>query len=150
MGDQSVTIYAHYTGNVYTNTVYYNQGSGAGGPTSDSKSVTYPTTQCPITLSTVIPTMVGYTFAGWYTDPTAGERITGSVTVGSNEISHDQDVTLYAHYLPNVYSNTIKYNTCGGTGGPNDDSHDVTYPNTSYEHTVSLVVPKKNGHKFLG
>ena len=44
------------------------------------------------------PTRVGYTFSGWYTEPTEGDKILKTTKV---QINHSH--TLYAHWVPNTY-----------------------------------------------
>ena len=59
----------------------------------------------------------GYTFAGWYTDATSGERRQGNRTfTGDDTLSR----TLYAHWTPKTYTCTLQdFRTA-------DDSHNAT------------------------
>ena len=68
------------------------------------------------TMTNDCPSREGYTFEGWYTDPTSGEQVydnTGSRVVGVYWNSEGKwigtsDVTLYAHWSPILYTITWK------------------------------------------
>ena len=72
-------------------------------------------------MSNDCPAREGYTFAGWYTDSTAGEQVydnTGYRVVGSYWDSEGKwigtsNVTLYAHWTPLAY--TIIFKNADGT-----------------------------------
>ena len=149
-GNQSKTIYAHWTANEYTNTLYYNANGGSGAPASQTAKVTYPNTQSTFYVSSVKPTRAGYTFAGWYDAATGGNKVGTTVTVGSNSHAGNQSKTIYAHWTANEYTNTLYYNANGGTGAPASQTVKVTYPNTQCTFTVSSVKPTKMGYTFTG
>ena len=106
------TLYAHWTANVYT--VTFDPNGGTVDPTS--KEVTFDKTYG--TLPT--PKRTGYTFAGWYTKKTGGDRIQSStkVTTAKNH-------TLYAHWTAKQF--TVYFN---GNGGPSAQKITVTYDKT--------------------
>lgn len=54
-------------------------------------------------------TRIGYTFTGWYTEPTGGEKITATSIV-----SIRKNIELYAHWTANKYVVTLSPN--GGNG----------------------------------
>ena len=83
-----------------------------------------------------IPTRIGYTFSGWYTDASGGTLVSETTTV-----TNEKDHVLYAHWSPAVY--TLTYNNNGGTGCT---SKSVTY-NSSYG---TLCNPTRAGYTFLG
>ena len=56
-----------------------------------------------------IPEKTGFTFKGWFTDPTSGTQITSSTTINAN-------VNYYAHWVENV---TVTFNADGGTASFN-------------------------------
>ena len=149
-GNQSKTIYAHWTANEYTNTLYYNANGGSGAPASQTAKVTYPNTQSTFYVSSVKPTRTGYTFVGWYDAATGGNKVGTTVTVGSNSHAGNQSKTIYAHWTANEYTNTLYYNANGGTGAPASQTVKVTYPNTQCTFTVSSVKPTKMGYTFTG
>jgi len=67
------------------------------------------------TMTNDCPSREGYTFAGWYTDPTSGVQVydnTGYRVVGSYWNSEGKwigtsNVTLYAHWTPIPYTITV-------------------------------------------
>ncbi len=94
----NTTLYARWTVNQYTITFNANGGSGHSPA---SISANYNST---ITLPSN-PSRAGYTFAGWFTSPTAGTQFTSSTAVTSS-------YTVYArwNYFDACYGQTeIKY-----------------------------------------
>ena len=51
-----------------------------------------------------VPEKTGYTFKGWFTDPTSGTQISSSTTINAN-------TNYYAHWVENV---TVTFNADGG------------------------------------
>ena len=149
-GNQSATLYAHWTANTYTNTLSYNANGGSGAPANQTATVTYPNTQSKFTVSTTKPSRTGYTFAGWYTTATGGTKVGSTYTLGSNNYAGNQSATLYAHWTANSYTNTLSYNANGGSGAPSAQTATVTYPNTQSKFTVSTTKPTKSGYTFAG
>jgi uncharacterized repeat protein (TIGR02543 family) len=96
--DSNPTVYAWWTGNLYT--VTFNANGGEGTPSLTSKQVIYGAAYG--TLAAVSRT--GYTFAGWYTAASGGTEVTESTTVGITAAQ-----TLYAHWTAKVY--TVTFNT---------------------------------------
>ena len=99
--DNAFTLYARWTANAYT--VIFN----ANGGTVDmpSMSVTYGETYGKTYGDLPTPTRTGYTFAGWFTQETGGEKVEATATVS---ITATQ--TLYAHWEANEYSVTFDAN----------------------------------------
>ena len=149
-GNQSRTIYAHWTANQYTNTLSYNANGGSGAPDSQTTTVTFPNTQSTFTVSSTKPTRTGYTFAGWYDAATDGNKIGSTVTVGSSSNAGNQSKTIYAHWTANQYTNTLIYNANGGSGAPASQTATVTFPNTQSTFTVSSTKPTRTGYTFAG
>ena len=108
--------------------------NGGGTPTQTSKSVTYDSTYG--TLPTV--SREGYTFAGWYTASSGGNKVTSSTTV---KITAAQ--TLYAHWTANSY--TVSFDANSGNT-PNPTSKQVTYDSTYGD----LATSTKTGYTFDG
>ncbi len=77
----------------------------------------------------------GKKFAGWYTKPSGGTKITEKSKVSAST------TTLYAHYTNKSY--TVKFDSRGGTGV---SSKTVTY-GANYG---KLTTPKKTGYNFQG
>lgn len=83
-----------------------------------------------------IPEMENYTFAGWYTDPLAGDLITPqTICTGIDNI------TLYAHWAENAFG--ISFDSNGG---------DAQAPIVAYvgKPIGNLPIPMKDYHTFIG
>ena len=84
------------------------------------------------TLPTI--TRTGYTFLGWFTDPTNGTQITSSTIVNDDDI-------YYAHWHENI---TITLHANDGYGVPNT----ITVP---YNTAIgTLPTPERTGYVFGG
>ena len=90
----SQTLYAHWSAKKYTVTFDANGGSTpkVGTAVKRSKTVTFAGTFGALPKSS----LKGYTFAGWFTDPTDGARVTSKTKVDT-----PSSVTLYAHWVSN-------------------------------------------------
>ena len=97
--------------------VYIDQASGQELPvyyTRKEKKLTYDSQGgsyvAPYTgvygesveISSAKPTRTGYDFAGWFTEPEGGEKVSGNLTL-------EEDVTLYAHWTGKTVNYTIVY-----------------------------------------
>lgn len=122
------TLYAHWEPGKFTVTF---DANGGQTPTSN-KIVTYLTTYGALPE----PTRVGYTFVGWFTEKTNGDKIEDSTKV---EIIASQ--TLYAHWSVNTYE--ISFDTDSES---KFDSIKVTFDTAFGE----LPVPTKRGYTFVG
>lgn len=78
-----------------------------------------------------------YTFAGWYTDPDGGTRITAETVV--NSLVNQK---LYAHWTPNSFN--VTFNANGGTVSP------ATKTLTFGNNYGTLPTPKKDYYTFIG
>ena len=87
-----------------TYTVSYNANGGSGAPASQTK-----TTNNNLTLSSVKPTRVGYTFQGWGTSSSA----TTATYQPGGKYSDNKSITLYAVWKINKVN--IKFSTNSGT-----------------------------------
>lgn len=87
---------------------------------------------------TTLPTRTrtGYTFDGWYTAETGGEKVTTST-------AFTDDTTLYPRFVAKTY--TVSFNI-NYTGGTNPASQSVTYDSTY----GTLPTPTRTGYTFLG
>ena len=123
------TLYARWKPNNYTITF------DANGGTVDTKTkvVTYASQYGELPT----PTRKGYTFVGWYTNPTEGQKVNPTGTVGTTK-----DRTLYARWRANKYTITFDAN-----GGAVDTKTKVV----AYDGTYgTLPTPTRKGHTFLG
>jgi len=127
----NTTIYARWTLITYTITFDLNGVTGSNVPApavtgTGAKLASLPT---PATRS-------GYTFGGWYTDASEGERVTTSTVF-------DGDKTVYARWTPVSY--TITYSLGGGTATP---ANPTSY--TGETPDITLVNPTRPAYEFAG
>jgi uncharacterized repeat protein (TIGR02543 family) len=125
------TLYAHWTARTYTVTF---SGNGGPVPSLTSKQVTF--NQPYGTLPSMY--MTGYDFAGWFTAPTGGTKVT-AVTLMTTPSNH----TLYAQWLPRAYLVTFDPN---GGSAPSPASEYVIY-GVAYGQ---LPVVSRPGYDFAG
>ena len=100
------------------------------GGTNSSANPTSYTIEEPISLSA--PSRPGYTFAGWYSDP----------SFTSLSLSFDGNKTFYAKWSAIDYS--ISYELNGGTNSPSNPA------SFTAEEEVTLGEPTKAGYAFDG
>ena len=81
------------------------------------------------------PTATGYTFGGWYTNPSCTIEFDWSTTI-------PQDITLYAKWIPNTY--TVSFNANGHGTAPASQS--VKYN----EKATKPKDPTADGYTFGG
>lgn len=108
-----MTLYAHWTRIKYTIRFDNNDKSGNFTEIEEEYGSNYrlPTQ----------PSRTGYTFSGWWTDASTGDKITSDQTVDVTE-----DVTLYAHWTANTYQ--VSFDSNGGSAiAPIDVTYDGTY-----------------------
>ena len=102
------------------------------------------------TMANDCPSRVGYTFAGWYTDPTSGVQVydnTGYRVVGTYWNSEGKwigtsNVTVYAHWTPIPYTITVNSSNVsqgsasgGGTYDYGTNHQIAATPNECYQFT---------------
>ena len=150
-----VTLYAQWTGQEYK--VRLNPNGGSVSPSSIT--VTYAGTYGTLPVPT--RTDLGYTFVGWYTDQTGGDKIESStiVTVAAN------NQTLWAHWTPNKYKVTLD-NQNATTAGTTDvwyyyNTTQIVNNMTVYYYAdeacttpltygYNITIPTKEGYTFRG
>ncbi len=125
----TITIYVSKGKQAFT--VTYNANGGTVNKTS--QTVYYMTAYG--TLPT--PTRSGYTFVGWFTDPSGGTRITADsiVTTTVNQ-------TLYAQWATQGYTVTLNAN-----GGSVQTGSIIVSENGTYG---TLPTPTRSGYTFEG
>ena len=127
----TVTYTAQWAPTVYDISYVLN-----GGNNSLSNPATY-TYGVGVTSFADATGKIGYTFAGWYDDATAGNPVT---TISTTETGNK---TLYARWTPNEYD--IVYHLDDGT---NDSANPAKY---TYDVGVaSFEDATKDGYHFLG
>ncbi len=138
------TLVALWTPNIYTITLNPNGG------TTDTTSVEVAYNE---TFNNSIATGVnypGYTFTGWYTEADGGERVYDGTELWcegnyfkSGYWKHLSDVTLYAHWEPNVY--TVTLNGMGATTLPQQTTT-ITFNRVGER----VQTPTRTGYTFQG
>ena len=133
---EGIDLYAQWTVNEYTVTLYLNYSA------EDSETITY-TEKVPYggnygTLPT--PERTGYTFQGWFTKRDGGTQIkTGDPFSGT------ENVELYAHWKANEYTVTLYLNYDA------EDKDTMTGTKVTYGETYELPnPPARTGYSFQG
>lgn len=122
------TFYADWIVNSYVVTFDPNGGS----VTTTGKNVTYDSAYGELPE----PVLVGYSFAGWYTAPTGGTKVTSTTTVATAS-----DHTLYAHWTANQY--TVTFDSNGGSA--------VSAITKAYGSALGMLpTPTKDSYIFKG
>ena len=129
MGYEDITLKALWEANKYT-IVFEPQG---GSVTDNHKTVTYD----ELYGSLPVATKEGYTFEGWYTDKTNGEKV-----LDTDIVKVTKTTTLYARYTQNEY--IVTYDAVGGNLKELEKT--VTYDNKYGE----LTEPTMTGYTFKG
>lgn len=130
-GKKTYTLRITQKGASRTVTVKFNNNGGYGNV--PNQSYTIGKTYGKLPSGSTPPK--GKKFAGWYTKPSGGTKITTKSKVATS------NTVLYAHYTNKSY--TIKFDSCGGS---KVSSKAVTY-NSKYG---KLATPKKTGYNFKG
>lgn len=113
----NVTYYAQWSINTYT--LYYNANGGSVSP--ESKAIAYGGAYGTLPTPTrSADAQYTYTFAGWFTAASGGSQVSANTTIGAG------NVTIYAHWTPNIRSYTFTFNANGGNT-PSSASITKTY-----------------------
>lgn len=141
----TVTLYAQWT--PWKHVLHYNKNV----PTSSTSQTVsnMPVDQTKtfgqlMTISNLVPTRKGYTFAGWYTQSNG----TGTKYDPGSNYAADQNggtVNLYAKWTPWVH--TVHYDANGGDQNSVPNDQKKTYGQSM---NVATKVPTRNEYKFLG
>lgn len=126
---KDVTLYARWSANAVT--VSFNANGGSVGTASGSVEYGGKYGSLPT------PTRSGYTFSGWYTKASGGEKVTADTKV-TDSAKH----TLYAQWQVNSY--TVTFDANGGT--VSTSTVDVSYGSTY----SSMPTPTRTGFTFTG
>lgn len=133
---KNLTLYAYWSANtpkkVYT--IYFDVNGGMNS-SRQSKTVTAgkPYGAFPV------PARNGYSFDGWYTSQSGGEKIYESMIVNI-----DSDQTLYAHWSKEAKTYTVVFDPNGGSVSPQ------TKTVTAGFAYGELPMPTYDGFIFLG
>ena len=128
---QDITLYAHWTIISEFVTVKFNAGSGSVEPSSftietGSSLDNFPT-----------PTRTGYTFDGWFTALSGGERVYPLT-------KFYKDTTLYAHWTSNTVYVYVNFDANGGSVQPS------TFKIEKGHALDSFPTASRNGYIFDG
>lgn len=139
---QNTTIYAQWEESSQNTPATYTVTLDANGGTLGGGSTILTDTNGKISLSAITePTRNGFTFKGWYTQSTDGEKITVDTVFSQN-------TTIYAQWqeiLPDTYTITLNPN-----GGTLVGASTVT---TDYDGKIDLSeidTPTREGYNFIG
>ena len=147
----TVTLYAKWT--AWKHVLHYNKNV----PTSSTSQTVsnMPVDQTKtfgqlMTISNLVPTRKGYTFAGWYTQSNG----TGTKYNPGSNYAADQNggtVNLYAKWTPWTYN--IKYDQNVKSTSSSKTVTDMPNAQTKTQEidvTLSSMTPKRNGYIFAG
>lgn len=147
----TVTLYAKWT--PWKHVLHYNKNV----PTSSTSQTVFnmPVDQTKtfgqlMTISNLVPTRKGYTFAGWYTQSNG----TGTKYDPGSNYAADQNggtVNLYAKWTPWTYN--IKYDQNVKSTSSSKTVTDMPAAQTKTQEidvTLSSMTPKRNGYIFAG
>jgi uncharacterized repeat protein (TIGR02543 family) len=122
MPAESLTLYAKWTVNQYSITFVTN-----GGNSVPNQNIAYGSA---ISLPTVSRT--GYSFGGWFTDPSLNTEFSISTMPAQN-------LVIYAKWLVNQYTITFITNGAGNIADYNlDYMEEITYPTLTREGYIFL------------
>ena len=141
---ETVTLYAIWGENSYTVQYNGNKPTHASSTLLDIPGATECKYDSTVTLGDA-PKLAGYTFGGWYLDPSCNVKVGDAETVKekANLTSEcDGTVTLYAKWTANTY--TVTYDANGGSVDTKNQSkiYDSTYG--------SLPTPTRADYLFIG
>ncbi len=145
---QDTTVYAHWTkeGKIV---ITYDANGGTGNGTTSALIHVSPTLTTVKWDEIPVPTREGYTFAGWYTEPTGGILLTTSYNVTAS-------MTIYAHWTADETSGvTWRYDEPAktlyimGSGPMEDYPTSINRPWYQYKEEIQSVVIE-NGITSIG
>jgi len=128
-------------------TITLNRQNGIGG----AASLSIPLNTSSLSGWTSAPTRTGYTFDGYWTAATGGERIiningtlvasVANYTDSAGIWTRNSNVTLHARWIANTYIITLDH------GDTNNQSFSVTYATSI---TEKIIIPMRDGFIFAG
>ncbi len=133
-GNYDLNLYAVWNRNLSSYTISYNANGGTGVPASQTKIE-----DTNLTLSSTIPSRLGYTFLGWSTSSSASSP----TYYAGGTYTANASATLYAVWSRDTY--TVSYNANGGYGAPTSQ--------TKYydqDLTITSSTPARDSYTFLG
>ncbi len=135
------------TAPIYEYSISYNGNGAPGGQISATHYGPTEDTSHILTVTSSVPTWVGYDFIGWNTaangsgtDYEAGDEITLT--------SANTSITLYAQWAE-IEEFTLTFDDNGGGGGPGILRYQSS-SDTSHDFTIPQTVPTRTDYTFLG
>ena len=145
---------------------YFLEDDGSKTTTIKEIALTYNTAD-GTDISSMLPSRVGYTFTGWYTESTGGIKVhdkygycTNDGTYFKNGIFiYPSGFTLFSGWSANKYNITIDLNKITGTGTSTIpypditvtfDSSNHTYNGTNHDNYLKDNLPTRDGYDFVG
>ena len=150
----NVTLYAQWKPNTYTITskyFYYYQNNTWKQFDTKTEQRTFGSTFAPHNVNSPTGYHAGNNY-GYYTEKS---EYLGGGTVGTNNITVNQNIIVHVHYYPNTY--TITYKPNGGSGsdqtqtatyGISWTSKDAIYSRTGYTQTSWNTQANGSGTKY--
>jgi len=131
---EDLTVTAVYEINTYT--VTFNPQGGSVNPASRP-------TNASGTVSLPKPTRDGYTFDGWYTKKTGGDKVTESTVF-------EDDTPVYAHWTVNSYKVTFSSGSNGFISATVGGKTIKTGAEVDYGESVKFTAEPNEGYKVSG
>lgn len=147
----TVTLYAQWT--PWKHVLHYNKNVPKSSTSQTVSNMPVDQTKTfgqLMTISNLVPTRKGYTFAGWYTQSNG----TGTKYNPGSNYAADQNggtVNLYAKWTPWTYN--IKYDQNVKSTSSSKTVTDMPAAQTKTQEidvTLSSMTPKRNGYIFAG
>ena len=134
----NLSVYAHWKANTYTITskyFYYYQNNTWKQFDTKTEQRTYGSSFAPHNVNSPTGYHAGNNY-GYYTEKS---EYLGDGTVGTNNITVNQNIIVHIHYYPNTY--TITYKSNGGSGS--DQTQTATY---GISWTTKGAIYSKSGY----
>ena len=134
----NLSVYAHWKANTYTITskyFYYYQNNTWKQFDTKTEQRTYGSSFVPHNVNSPTGYHAGNNY-GYYTEKS---EYLGDGTVGTNNITVNQNIIVHIHYYPNTY--TITYKSNGGSGS--DQTQTATY---GISWTTKGAIYSKSGY----
>ncbi len=143
--DRATTLYAIWEEIKTTWTLTFEANGGTGAPNAMSAPVAG--TNHVWTLPTTVPTLSGYTFAGWARSESS---TVGAYQAGGEFTSYVKDAVLYAVWETKKtgYEYHLIFDVGEGSGGPG--TVDMTADTASKDMRIPETQPTRPGYNFEG
>lgn len=128
--DSDLTLFAQWAFSDFS-TVSYDANGGSEAPLPQTKIH-----DVVLTLASEIPSRTGYAFTGWNT----AKNGTGEIYSLGAEYSANEDITLYAQWIVNIFF-TITYDGKGGNGAPSSQEK-------PFDEAISLSSDQPSREKY--